>query len=289
MNKSVKDNLIFILVAHACFFAEPLLVHAENANYDPQNFTQPLSVARGTIMPAGSDALYLVPEQRCDFVVKEFGWAKEGCDSIEQLIFFLTPDIDNVMFNKPATDGYVSLDDWEGGNLSEEIASIEASYREQVKAQSERMGQPISFEGWLVFPQVDRTKNILYYANILNWNGNRTINISISKFDRRGYIPIKVVPSDSNVQSGSVENIVAAATAAYVPKAGDSYAEFTSGDPVAGYGAVGVLAAMLGVKYGKAASAGLIAVALLFLKKAWFLLVLPLYWLKNLFRRKPNA
>ena len=86
-----------------------------------------------------------------------------------------------------------------------------------------------------------------------------------------------------------MKDIVAAATAAYVPKLGDSYAEFTSGDRVAGYGAVGVLATMLGVKYGKAATAGLIAAALLFLKKAWFLLLLPLFWLKNLFRRKPNA
>ena len=54
-------------------------------------------------------------------------------------------------------------------------------------------------------------------------------------------------------------------------------------------GAVGVLAALVGVKYGKAAATGLIAVALLFLKKAWFLLLIPLVFLKKLFSGKKKA
>ncbi len=55
---------------------------------------------------------------------------------------------------------------------------------------------------------------------------------------------------------------------------------------MAGYGALGVLAATLGVKYGGAASAGLIALGLLVLKKGAFILLLPLVWLRRLFSRK---
>jgi hypothetical protein len=48
-----------------------------------------------------------------------------------------------------------------------------------------------------------------------------------------------------------------------------------------------VFAGILGVKYGKAAGAGIFAVALLLLKKAWFVLLLPLVWVGRLFRKKP--
>ena len=42
-----------------------------------------------------------------------------------------------------------------------------------------------------------------------------------------------------------------------------AYTSFESGDKVAAYGGLGILAAVLGVKYGKAAAAGLVAVVLL--------------------------
>jgi len=286
MNKSVRQNLIFVLVAQACLLAGPVIVHAEDANYHPQQFTQPLTAARGTITPAGSGAIYLKPEDRCALVVKEFGWDRDQCGSIDQLIFGFTPEIDNLTVEKPVSDGYVSLADWDSGDRSQEIGSIEESFKDSVKAQSQRLGQDIRFDGWLVYPQIDKGKNILYYANILNWGGDRTINISVSIFDRQGYVPLKIVPVNGNITGDDVQKIVTASAAAYKPQAGSSYFEYSSGDKVAGYGALGVLATMLGVKYGGAASAGLIALALLVLKKGAFLVLLPLVWLRRLFGRK---
>jgi len=285
MKKSVRANLILVLAAHACFLAEPAVVHAEDANYHPQKFTQPLSAARGTISPAGGSAVYLKPEDRCDLVVKEFGWDRDQCGTIDQLIFGFTPEIDNLTVEKPVSDGYVSLADWDSADRNEEIRSLEDSFKESVKAQSQRIGKNISFDGWLVYPQIDKGRNVLYYANILNWGGDRTINISVSIFDRQGYVPIKIVPMNSNITSDGVQKIVAASAAAYKPQAGSSYFEFSSGDKVAGYGALGVLATMLGVKYGGAASAGLIALLLVVLKKGAFILLLPLVWLRRLFSR----
>jgi uncharacterized membrane-anchored protein len=261
----------------------PVIVHAEDVNYHPQNFTQPLSAARGTISPAGGGAVYLKPEDRCNLVVKEFGWDRDQCGTIDQLIFGFAPEIDNLTVEKPVSDGYVSLADWDSADRNEEIRSLEESFKESVKSQ--RIGKNISFDGWLVYPQIDKGKNVLYYANILNWGGDRTINISVSIFDRQGYVPIKVVPVNSNITSDDVQKIVAASAAAYKPQAGSSYFEFSSGDKVAGYGALGVLATMLGVKYGGAASAGLIALLLVVLKKGAFILLLPLIWLRRLFSR----
>lgn len=72
----------------------------------------------------------------------------------------------------------------------------------------------------------------------------------------------------------------------YKTNASQGYAEFVTGDKVAAVGAVGVLATLVGVKYSKGIAAWLFVVGLAFAKKAWFLILLPLFWLKNLFRKK---
>jgi uncharacterized membrane-anchored protein len=281
MNKTVKENLIFILVAHVCFLAEPAL--AQEAEYHPLDFVQELSVARGKITPIGQGGKYLDKTETCNFVKKEFGWS--DCKGIDQMIFFLAPDIDNAMFEQPISDGYVTLDDWKSGDLTTEIEAIEQSYKESLLEQGKRLNENIIFDGWLLYPTLDEQKKILYYANIVNWNGDRVINVTASVFDRYGYVPIKIVPADNNLSSESVKSIVDEAISAYRPGTGSTYAEFSSGDKVAGYGALGVLATLLGVKYGKAAVTGLIAVALVFAKKLWFLIFLPLLWIGRLFSR----
>lgn len=288
MKKEVWDNIVFVLVAHLCFLAEPAIVFAQNSNYDPINFTQPLNVAKGSVIPKSEEAFYLSDEETCSLVVTEFGWDRSGCDAIDRMIFGLTPEIDSVIFEKPVSDGYVSLSDWDENSSSSEIAAIEDSYKQSIRAQSERLGQEIKFDGWLLYPTVDRDRKILYYANILSWSGSRTVNISVSYFDRHGYVPIKIVTMDSELPSEAVRGVVAAATASYKPKAETDYAQFVSGDKVASYGALGVLATMLGVKYGKAATAGLLAIALVVLKKLWFLAFLPFVWLGSLFRRRSS-
>ncbi len=63
------------------------------------------------------------------------------------------------------------------------------------------------------------------------------------------------------------------------------YGDFQEGDTVAAVGAAGLIAAALGVKFGK----GFLVVALLFLKKFWFLaLILPALawkWIRGWFGR----
>ncbi|NLS06858.1 DUF2167 domain-containing protein, partial [Rhizobium sp. P32RR-XVIII] len=94
----------------------------------------------------------------------------------------------------------------------------------------------------------------------------------------------------SLLQNGSFQRArsVDQVVTAYTPKTGNAYFEAQKGDKIAAYGAMTVFAGILGVKYGKAVGAGAIAVALIFLKKLWFILLLPLVWLKSLFGKKRN-
>ena len=77
--------------------------------------------------------------------------------------------------------------------------------------------------------------------------------------------------------------------ASYQPANNESYFDTQAGDKIAAVGAVGVLASLLGVKYGKTAAVGFLALAAILLKKAWFLLLLPFYFLKNMFSKKSGA
>ena len=120
----------------------------------------------------------------------------------------------------------------------------------------------------------------------MNWDGDSVINIEASVFDRSGYVTFSLVPCATDITEASVRKMIVDVLDQYEPTEGQSYASFVSGDRVAAVGAVGVLAALAGIPYSKGATGGIIAMALLFLKKAWFVLLSPIFWLKNLFKRK---
>lgn len=285
MSKWLRENLFFLLIAHMVFLSEPALVYAQDGNAQPVNFTQPRNVARGAITPIGQEAMYFDDKDRCDAMVSAWGWDRESCAGVEELLINMGPDIDTLVVNVPVSEGYVKLDDWTG-DVSAEVDEITKSYKTAIAAQSEKIGTNIEFIGWKLYPQVDREKNIMYYANILNWGGESTLNVTVTLFDRYGYIPLKVIPVNADLSSADLKNVVDQAVASYKPKIDTSYFAFESGDNVATYGALGVFAGLLGVKYAKSVGAGIFAIALLLLKKAWFVVLLPLVWIGKLFGGK---
>lgn len=287
MGKGFRGNLIFLLVAHVCWLAEPALIHAETASGQPANFTQPLNVARGAIMPIGQEAMYFDDAERCDAMVNEWGWDTKACAGVEQLLIGMGPDIDTLVVNVPVSEGYVELDDWTG-DVSSEVDEITKSYKEAITLQSTKLGTKIEFVGWRLYPKVDKSRNIMYFANILNWGGENTLNITVTIFDRYGYVPMKIIPTNADLDSAGLQRVVDQAVSAYKPRVDTSYFAFESGDKVATYGALSVFAGLLGVKYAKTVGAGVFAIALLFLKKAWFIVLLPLVWIGRLFGKKKD-
>lgn len=107
-----------------------------------------------------------------------------------------------------------------------------------------------------------------------------------SLFDRQGYVPFRLIPESANLSEVELQRLVEISLDAYQPKAQQAYFDFQDGDKVAAVGALGVLATLVGVKYGKTAATGFVAILLLFLKKAWFVLLLPLIFLKKFFTSK---
>ena len=133
---------------------------------------------------------------------------------------------------------------------------------------------------------LNKAKNIMFYATDISFDGEVSTNVKASVFDRYGYNVFRIVTSSSELSKTDIEDLVLNMAESYKPNVNDSYSSFISGDKLAAGGAIAVLATLMGVKYGKAAAAGAFAIALVFLKKAGFLLLLPLLWIGRLFKRK---
>ena len=72
----------------------------------------------------------------------------------------------------------------------------------------------------------------------------------------------------------------------YKPNQSNSYDDYVKGDKVSEYGIFGVLAALAGIKWGKAVATGIIATFLIFAKKFWWIVLLPFYFIiRKIFKK----
>lgn len=281
LNTLLRENLIFLVVSFLIFGSEPGIVYAQGGN--PYAFIEPLTVSRGKLLPSSQEAIKIPHDEMCELVKTEWGWA--DCDTVDVMVLLFTPQIDTLLIDKPDTSGYVKLDDWDTDERGDVISAVEEHLRASLKAQGERSGQKITFDGWKVYPTLNAEKKYMYYATDIGWNGESSVNVKAVVFDRRGFVTFSLVPVDSNIGEAQMVATINEVLDNYQPRSQEEYSAFTSGDKVAAVGAVGVLATLVGVKYGKGAATGLLVVLTLLLKKAWFILLLPLLWIWGSIKR----
>jgi uncharacterized membrane-anchored protein len=288
-NKDVKDNLVFLTVALIAFSTEPAIVQAQGNPYNPINFTQALSLSRGSLSPSSQEGMILDHDSSCTFVKSEYGWNSEACKGIENIVFLHSPGVDTIVVETPNSDGHVRFDDWQGESLNKAIQEIWDNFAIGAKNQSQNLGFNVTPKNWRVYPTLDKSNNYMYYAIHLDWDGRDTINIKASLFDRQGYVAFRIVPDRSDYSEAQLRKIVENVVFSYSAKQSSSYVDFKDGDKIAAGGAIGVLATLVGVKYGKAIATGLFVVILAFAKKLWFLIFIPfvIVW-KLLFRRNSS-
>lgn len=286
LKASLRYYLVVTLVAFLPYVGLPAILHATTGTETTHFFTAPETLSRGNIKPMSQDAQVIARADYCEWLTKDWGW--EHCDGIDKYIINALPGVDSLLIEKPNEDGYISLKEWQDES-EDAIKEITNALVESTRSQSKRTNTDIRFVGWRAYPEVVQDRKVLFYATELEWAGEKVINIKASIFDRRGYVTLMIVPMDATLSTAEIKDIVLRIAESYVPHQNESYASFTSGDKVAAAGAVGVLAAMIGVKYSKGLLAAIFAFAVMFLKKAWFLLVIPFVAIKRLFQKKASA
>ena len=182
--------------------------------------------------------------------------------------------IDSIYYYPPETIGHVNMDDWTA-DVSAQIDEIWESYLEGAKAQSERIGYDVVPIKWVLYPTLNKEAKVMTYGILLDFGGERVINLTSVKFTRNGYVSMDVVTDDEMLSRdwASYESVSAYAAGTYTPANGLHYADFQPGEKLASVGAVGVLAALVGTKKGQGWLAGIGATLAVLLKKFWFLLL----------------
>ncbi|WP_068082448.1 DUF2167 domain-containing protein [Polycladidibacter stylochi] len=269
--------------------------HASEPPLEYIPFESPTKASRGSLDPVSQESYLVTRPKYCQIVTEEWGW--DNCDGLELFIVNYTDAINILISEAPNSEGLVKFDEWQSDDHNDQIKEIEEQLKESISAQAKALNANISFEGWKVYPTLNIHNNSMFYAYNLKWEGEFVTNIKLSLFDRQGYVVFRITPNESNLNEAQLSALIENVIQNYHPVEGEKYADFKDGDKVAAVGAMGVLAGLLGVKYGKIAGAGLLALLfkkggiLILLKKGGFLLLLPLFWvlgqLKNvIFRPK---
>lgn len=274
--------MLLAALAFVPYVATPAIVQAQDLNLSPFPIADGLSVSRGRIDPSRSEAMALSPEDTCTLVREAWGWP--NCQGIDGFIIDTTSSTDSMMIYAPDSNGYVTFDDWTDEGVTELMAAIEADLRLGAEGQSASLGYPVLFKGWRVPPTLDRERAIMYYATDWQFDQDRTINVSVTQFDRSGFIEFNLIPIDSNMSEEKMRGLIIDNLALYQPVAEQSYASFVTGDKVAAVGALGLLGTFFGVKYGKAAGGFLVAL-LAFGKKFLIFGIMGVVALGGMFKR----
>ncbi len=282
---SIIGKLTFTLLLLA---ASGAAAQDEPYEYAPVDFTDPLTLSRGEIAPIIEGGYYLSREDSCHLATTGWGWNRRQCLAIDAMLVAPAGALDSVIIEKPNTDGYVKFDDWNADDRDAQVQAIWDALDKSIAQQGENLGVDIKLEQWLVEPTLDQENNYLYYATRMNWDGAPQINIKATVFDRRGYVAFVLTPLDGNFAPDRVKSAIEEVLSAYTPNAAETYADFAEGDKVASVGVLGVLAGIVGVKYGKALAVGLGALLIGLAKKLWFLLLVPLVALKNVIFKKKD-
>lgn len=177
-----------------------------------------------------------------------------------------------------AAMGYVSDEDAATYDYDEILADLQSETAAQSLRDKERGYGGYELLGWAAEPHYDLNTRTLYWAKEVHFEGSEhnTLNYDVRVLGRRGVLVMGFVSGMDSLAAidAAIPDILDMAEY----DEGHRYTDFDpSIDTVAAVGVGGLIAGKV------AAKTGLLVGLLLVLKKAWFLLLLPFIWLKNLF------
>lgn len=172
--------------------------------------------------------------------------------------------------------GYVSDEDAEEYDYSELLKTMKSDTGAGNEWRIENNYERIELVGWAAEPFYNKQARHLYWAKELKFGDSETntLNFNIRALGRKGVLVMNFI-SDMAVLD-QVEKATPDILAMVEFTDGNKYADFNpSLDKVAAVGIGGLIAGKV------LAKTGLLVTGLLIFKKFWFILLLPLFWLKN--------
>ena len=218
----------------------------------------------------------------------EFMRISEGHDGFKPdalIVYIDGPNQDTQALFTYNEIGFIKMDDWEE-NIDKDALLKEIQHATEEANKIKEEGYPkIYIDGWAQEPYLDKANAVVYWAISAHTNeGVSIINAKAMKLGRKGFVEIAWMGSDQ--QFANAQESLSPSLASFQYDEGSRYTDYIPGtDTVATVGA-GALAYKL-ITGKAAAKTGLLALALIFAKKFWFLIFIPFIfawkWIKGRF------
>lgn len=292
-------NRVIIALAASMVFASPLAAKtltemfpdiAETYNDEGTKALETLDFKQGKITVGSNlatldltDEFYFLDAKDANYVLTTL-WGNPPGDSTLGMVFPAdkTPLDDTWGIEVSFDDiGYVSDEDAGSYDYDELLKTMQQDMMDENEWRRENNYPSLELLGWAAPPHYDSEGRKLYWAKELRFDGDETttLNYNIRILGRKGVLIVNFIADMDMLDQ--VNKAVPTVLEMTNFTDGNKYSDFKpSIDKVAAVGIGGLIAGKV------LAKTGLIAVALIFLKKFFFLLLIPLYWLKNLFGRK---
>lgn len=180
--------------------------------------------------------------------------------------------------------GYVSDDDAAEIDYDDLLKTMQKSTRD-ANPQRIKLGYATAkLEGWAAEPKYDQANHRLHWAKLINFDDTETntLNYNLRFLGRKGVLQFNFIADEAGLSAVNTDLAEVAKIASFDP--GNAYSDFNATtDKVAKYGLTGLIAGGIVAK-----KFGLIGVALLFLKKGWFLILGAFALIGRFFKRKES-
>lgn len=167
--------------------------------------------------------------------------------------------------------GYVPDEDWTDVNPDRLLAEIREATDDGNQERAENGFPPLRIVGWIQRPTYDQTEHTVHWILELSEGETSFANWVALRLNRHGYHRVIWVGPMENATTPQYVRDTVIASHSY--NQGARYADFVSGDKLAGFGLASLVAVSAGSKQGRGLIAGIIAAALVFLKKGWFVIL----------------
>lgn len=275
---------------------EPAVTEADDAEYlTEEAFLDSLNFRTGKVVVGGNLATLDLPEQfvfldgaDAERVLVE-AWGNPPDDRLPLGMILprgVSPLADDswAVTVEYEESGYVSDDDAADIDYGDMLKDLQDGAKAENQWRSENGYEPIAIVGWAAEPHYDAQGKKLHWAKEVQFGDSdeHILNYNIRVLGRKGVLVLNFIAGMH--QLPQIEENLPAVLAMTDFNDGSRYADFNPDlDQVAAYG-IGALIA------GKAAAkVGLLAAALVLLKKLWFLPLLLIGWLWRRMGRKREA
>ena len=180
--------------------------------------------------------------------------------------------------------GYVSDEDAESIDYADLLREMQADARAASRDRVAAGYSSMALIDWAETPTYDRRGRKLHWAKHLEFGEGEdlvdSLNYELRALGRHGVLNVNFIARMDQLHE--VRTALPTVARMVEFRDGSRYEDFQPGvDTVAAVGVAGLIA---GKTFGK--KAGVLAGLALLLKKFWFILLLPFFWLKNLFTRR---